>query len=310
MTQTAIVFPGQGSQYLGMLKDYYQRFETVRLSFDEAGEALGYDLWQTIQNDEKKLNQTACTQPALLAASVAIWRVLSEHGLRKPNRLAGHSLGEYSALVCAKSLAFPDALRLVRKRGELMQSAVTDTPCAMSAILALSNEAVIECCEEAQKYGVVEPANFNSIGQIVISGEKKAVEKANEIAKGKGAKRAQLLAVSVPSHCILMKPAAERFAAVLDEIGFQTPEIPILHNVDIQTHSSADGIKKALVKQLYSPVLWTQTIEKIAETGIEQVLECGAGKVLTSLNKRITKAMTYSDTSSVEMLEKFTTLNA
>lgn len=304
MTTTAIVFPGQGSQKLGMLNDYYTRFNEVKQTFTEANDALGFDLWQITQENEDKLNQTEYTQPALLAASIAIWRVLSNHSNITPEILAGHSLGEYSALCAAGSIDFADALRLVRLRGQLMQSAITDKACAMSAILALSNEDVIKCCDAARSTGIVEPANFNSHGQVVISGELKAVEKANEIAKEMGAKRAQLLPVSVPSHCSLMKEAAEKFAMALDKITIQTPTIKVIHNYDVQSHTEINDIKTALVKQLYSPVKWTQTIEKMAELGINNVIECGANKVLTGLNKRIVKELNYQDSATVEAMDK------
>ncbi len=303
MTKLAIVFPGQGSQRLGMLKDYYEQFDLVKHTFQEANETLGFDLWQIIQTDEQKLNQTEYTQPALLTSSVAIWRVLQTLNLKQPEALAGHSLGEYSALTCANAISFSDALLLVKKRGELMQSAVTNKACAMSAILGLSNEVVIECCNAASQYGVVEPANFNSIGQVVISGEKLAVEKANEIAKEKGAKRAQILPVSVPSHSPLMKPAAEIFAKELDKINIQVPSISVIHNVDIQTHTTESAIKEVLIKQLYSPVLWTQTIEKLAQESFDTVIECGANKVLTGLNKRIVKSLQYFDSATVTALD-------
>ncbi len=304
MIKTAIVFPGQGSQKLGMLSDYYARFSEVKETFDEANDALDFDLWHIIQHDEDKLNQTEYTQPALLAASIAIWRVLRAYSNINPDILAGHSLGEYSALCAAESIRFDDALRLVKLRGQLMQSAVTDKDCAMSAILALTNEEVIECCNAAKGIGIVEPANFNSHGQIVISGELKAVEKANEIAKAMGAKRAQLLPVSVPSHCSLMKDAAEKFASALDKITIKSPSLSVIHNCDVAIHTDAIGIKDALTKQLYSPVKWTQTIEKMAESGIQEVIECGANKVLTGLNKRIVKELNYQDTATVESFDK------
>lgn len=304
MTKTAIVFPGQGSQKLEMLNDYYTRFNEVKETFTEANDALGFDLWQITQENEDKLNQTEYTQPALLAASIAIWRVLNNHSNITPEILAGHSLGEYSALCAAGSIGFADALRLVRLRGQLMQSAITDKECAMSAILALSNEEVIKCCDAAKSSGIVEPANFNSHGQVVISGELKAVERANEIAKEMGVKRAQLLPVSVPSHCSLMKDAAEKFATALNKITIKAPEIAVIHNYDVQSHNDINEIKTALIKQLYSPVKWTQTIEQMAELGITNVIECGANKVLTGLNKRIVKELNYQDTASVEAMDK------
>lgn len=304
MTTTAIVFPGQGSQKLGMLNDHYARFNEIKETYDEANDALGFNLWQITQEDEVKLNQTEYTQTALLTASIAIWRVLKKNRSITPQVLAGHSLGEYSALYAANSLNFTDALRLVRLRGQLMQYAVADKECAMSVILALSNEDVIECCNEAKSVGVVELANFNSHGQIVISGEFKAVEKANEIAKKMGAKRAQILPVSVPSHCSLMKEAAEKFAHALDNITIKPPEINIIHNYDVAFHNDINDVKTALVKQLYSPVKWTQTIEKIVKLGIDKVIECGANKILTGLNKRIVKGLTCQNTATVDAIDK------
>ncbi|MFZ9034543.1 MAG: ACP S-malonyltransferase [Francisellaceae bacterium] len=305
MSKLAVVFPGQGSQSLGMLKDYYEQHEIIKATFKEASQALGFDLWQLITEDEVKLNQTEFTQPALLAASIAIWRLLQQEGLiDTPDYLAGHSLGEYSALVAAGSLNFADALKLVHLRGQLMQSAINDRQCAMSAILGLSNEEVIACCAQASTDGVVEAANFNSHGQVVISGEKTAVEKANHIAKEKGAKRAQILPVSVPSHCSLMKDAAMQFAKALEAITIHEPQIPVVHNYDVENHNNTDEIKEALVKQLYNPVKWTQTIEKLANAGVETIIECGANKVLTGLNKRIVKHLNYLDTATLGAYEK------
>ncbi len=304
MMHTAIVFPGQGSQKIGMLSDYYQQFDEVRKTFAEANDTLQFDLWEIIQNDEEKLNKTEYTQPAILAASIAIWRILSIHSNTQANVLAGHSLGEYSALCAANGIQFSDALKLVQLRGQLMQSAVTDKACAMSAILGLTNEQVIECCNTANDMGIVEPANFNSQGQVVISGELQAVEKANEIAKKMGAKRAQILPVSVPSHCSLMKEAAKKFAIALDKINIKKPEIKVLHNYDVVSHTDVKEIKHTLIKQLYCPVKWTQTIEQMAKDGINTVIECGASKVLTGLNKRIIKELNYYDTSTVDTFEK------
>ena len=304
MAKTAVIFPGQGAQKLGMLKDYHQNFQVVRHTFAEAAEALDFDLWKIIQHDEKKLNQTAFTQPALLASSIAIWRVFEQIPIAKPEVMAGHSLGEYSALVAAKSLAFADGLRLVHTRGKCMQSAVTDKPSAMSAILGLSNQEVIACCNKASDQGIVEPANFNAYGQVVISGEKHAVEKANQYAKEKGAKRAQLLSVSVPSHCSLMRDAAQKLSQTLNTTNIQTPQISVLHNFDVKTHQAPEEIKAVLIKQLYCPVKWTQTIEKMAEDGITEVIECGANKVLTALNKRITKSMDYISTDEFMSIQK------
>ncbi|AJC49223.1 ACP S-malonyltransferase [Allofrancisella guangzhouensis] len=300
----AVVFPGQGSQKLGMLQDYYQNFETFRVIVDDAKNHLGYDLWDIIQNDEIKLNKTEFTQPALLATSYAIFKVLRE---QKPNLriqyFAGHSLGEYTALLAAECISYKDALQLVSTRGKLMQNAVTDKECAMSAILGLSNNDVIACCQEASDEGVVEAANFNSTGQVVISGEKKAVEKANAIAKEKGAKRAQILAVSVPSHCSLMKDAAEKFEMELNKVEFKKPATAVVQNFDAKSHLSSNEIKDAVIKQLYKPVLWTQSVQELVTLGINEIIECGPNKVLSSLIKRIDKDITVKDTNTIDSLE-------
>lgn len=298
MVDTAIVFPGQGSQRLGMLNDYYIHFNEVKETFMEANEALGFNLWNIIQNNEIQLNQTEYTQPALLAGSIAIWRILKkEYTSIVPKVFAGHSLGEYSALCAAEGICFSDALRLVQLRGKLMQSAVTDKQCAMSVILALTNEEVIECCEEAKWAGIVEPANFNTYGQVVISGELKAIKEANIIAKKMGAKRTHLLPISVPSHCSLMKNIAENFTYELECIKIKKPAISIIQNYDANFH---ENTKPFLVKQLYSPVKWTQTVEKMVKIGIERVIECGANKVLTGLNKRISKTLKCQDTANID----------
>ena len=297
MKKTAVIFVGQGSQKVGMLKGYYENFPIVRRTFTEAHEALGFDLWKIIQNDEKKLNQTEFTQPALVASSIAIWRIFKQITTINPVFMAGHSLGEYSALVAAKSLSFSDSLRLVFARGRCMQSIVSKKPSAMSAILGLSDQEVIACCKKASDQGVVEPANFNTYGQVVISGEKQAVEKANQYAKANGAKHTQLLSISVPSHCSLMCKAAEIFTQVLNKVDIKSPKIPVLHNFDTRIHITPKDIRSVLVKQLYSPVHWTQIIEKIAKNGISEIIECGPNNILTSLNKRIVKSINciYTD---------------
>lgn len=304
MSKIAIVFPGQGSQKLGMLQDYYENFTTFKNTLNEAKEHLGYDLWDIIQNDQETLNKTEYTQPALLATSYAIFKVLKEE---KPELevtyLAGHSLGEYTALLAAGCISYKDALQLVSTRGKLMQNAVTDKECAMSAILGLSNDDVIKSCEEASDVGVVEAANFNSTGQVVISGEKIAVEKANAIAKEKGAKRAQILAVSVPSHCSLMKDAADKFEAELNKVEFKEPNVAVVQNFDAKSHSAPAEIKAAVIKQLYKPVLWTQSVEELVKLGVTEVIECGPNKVLCGLIKRIDKSLIIKDTNTIESLE-------
>lgn len=309
MAKIAIIFSGQGSQKLGMLKYYYQNFQIVRHTFYEANDYLKFDLWKIIQNDEKKLNQTEFTQPALLASSISIWRIFEQIKNTKPALLAGHSLGEYSALVAAKSLDFADGLRLVHKRGQFMQSVVSNKPSSMSAILGLSDQEVIACCKQALDKGVVEPSSFNAYGQVIIAGEKQAVEKANGYAKKLGAKRVQILPVSVPSHCSLMRKAAHRFTQILNSIKIKKPQIPIFHNFDSKTYLNAIDIQSVLTKQLYSPVQWRQIIEKMAENGIVKVIECGPNKILTSLNKRITKSIRYISTDEFMDYQKIKTVN-
>ncbi|MCG7586499.1 ACP S-malonyltransferase [Photobacterium sp. OFAV2-7] len=292
MSKFAIVFPGQGSQAVGMLAELAEQFDVVKQTFAEASEALGYDLWALVQNGPAEdLNQTHRTQPALLTASVAIWRVWQEQGGEQPAVLAGHSLGEYSALVCAGVIDFKEAVKLVELRGQLMQEAVPAGVGAMSAIIGLDNDAIAKACEEAAEGQVVSPVNFNSPGQVVIAGNKEAVERANVLCKEAGAKRALPLPVSVPSHCELMKPAADKLAVALENVEFTAPSIPVINNADVATETDPSAIKQALVKQLYGPVRWTESVERMAEEGIEQLLEMGPGKVLTGLTKRINRAL-------------------
>ncbi|MEH6529916.1 ACP S-malonyltransferase [Photobacterium frigidiphilum] len=292
MSKFAIVFPGQGSQAVGMLAELAEKFDIVKHTFAEASEVLGYDLWALVQNGPAEdLNQTDRTQPALLTASVAIWRVWQEQGGEQPAVLAGHSLGEYSALVCAGVIDFKEAIKLVELRGQLMQEAVPAGVGAMSAIIGLDNDSIAKACEEAAQDQIVSPVNFNSPGQVVIAGNKEAVERANVLCKEAGAKRALPLPVSVPSHCALMKPAADKLAVALEAIEFNAPSIPVINNADVQTESDPVAIKLALVKQLYGPVRWTESVERMANEGIEQLLEMGPGKVLTGLTKRINRAL-------------------
>ncbi|WP_120511297.1 ACP S-malonyltransferase [Photobacterium salinisoli] len=292
MSKFAIVFPGQGSQAVGMLAELAEQYDSVQQTFAQASDALGYDLWALVQNGPaEELNQTHRTQPALLAASVAIWRVWQQEGGAQPAVLAGHSLGEYSALVCAGVLDFSDAIKLVELRGQLMQEAVPAGVGAMSAIIGLDNDAIAKACEEAAQGEVVAPVNFNSPGQVVIAGHKAAVERANELCKAAGAKRALPLPVSVPSHCALMKPAADKLAVALESVTFNTPAIPVINNADVATETDPAAIKLALVKQLYGPVRWTESVERMAAEGVELLLEVGPGKVLTGLTKRIDKSL-------------------
>lgn len=304
MSKFAIVFPGQGSQAIGMLADLAVNFDVVKQTFAEASEVLGYDLWALVQDGAAEdLNQTDRTQPALLTASVAIWRIWQEQGGEQPTVLAGHSLGEYSALVCAGVIDFKEAVKLVELRGQLMQEAVPAGVGAMSAIIGLDNDSIAKACEEAAQDQIVSPVNFNSPGQVVIAGNKEAVERANVLCKEAGAKRALPLPVSVPSHCALMKPAADKLAVALEAIEFNVPSIPVINNADVQTENDPVAIKLALVKQLYGPVRWTESVERMANEGIEQLLEMGPGKVLTGLTKRINRALTsavVNDSASLD----------
>lgn len=293
MTQFAMVFPGQGSQAVGMLAELAEQYPSVEATFAEASAALGYDVWQLVQQGPaEELNKTWQTQPALLAASVAIYRVWLEQGGEVPALMAGHSLGEYSALVCAGVLDFADAIRLVELRGKLMQDAVPAGTGAMQAIIGLDDAAIRQACEESAQGQVVSPVNFNSPGQVVIAGNKEAVERAGAACKAAGAKRALPLPVSVPSHCALMKPAADKLAQALQDLTFNTPSIPVVNNVDVKCEVSAEAIRDALVRQLYSPVRWTESVEFIASRGVSQLVEAGPGKVLTGLTKRITDSLT------------------
>lgn len=292
MSQFAVVFPGQGSQSVGMLAALAEENSLVKETFAEASDALGYDLWQLVQQGpEAELNKTWQTQPALLAASVAVWRVWQQKGGKTPAMLAGHSLGEYSALVCAGVLAFKDAVRLVELRGKLMQDAVPEGTGAMYAIIGLGNDEIVKACEESAQGEVVAPVNFNSPGQVVIAGNKEAVERAGAACKAAGAKRALPLSVSVPSHCALMKPAADRLALALKDITFNAPEIAVINNVDVKAEIDGDAIRNALVRQLYSPVRWTETVELMASQNVTHLLEMGPGKVLTGLTKCIVDSM-------------------
>ncbi|WP_426508845.1 ACP S-malonyltransferase [Serratia proteamaculans] len=293
MTQFAFVFPGQGSQTLGMLADLAAQYPIVEETFSEASSVLGYDLWQLVQQGPaEELNKTWQTQPALLAASVAIFRVWQQQGGKTPAIMAGHSLGEYSALVCAGVLDFQAAIRLVELRGKLMQEAVPEGTGAMSAIIGLDNAAIAKACEESAQGQVVSPVNFNSPGQVVIAGNKEAVERAGAACKAAGAKRALPLPVSVPSHCALMKPAADKLAVALQEITFNAPQVPVVNNVDVRTETDPEAIRSALVRQLYSPVRWTESVEFMAAQGVTLLLEVGPGKVLTGLTKRIVDTLT------------------
>lgn len=284
----AFVFPGQGSQAVGMLKTLAEQFASVQETFAAASDALGYDLWQLVQEGPlERLNQTAYTQPALLTASVAIWRVWLAQGGEKPVWMAGHSLGEYSALVCANALDLASAVQLVAERGRFMQEAVPEGEGAMAAIVGLNDAQVKALCEEAAHGDILAPVNYNAIGQVVIAGKTAAVDRAITLAKQTGAKLAKKLAVSAPSHCALMRPAALRLKAALDKAPVKAPEIAVINNVDVAINSDPAAIKEALIKQLYHPVRWVEIIQFIATEGVDLIIECGPGKVLAGLNKRI-----------------------
>lgn len=287
----AFVFPGQGSQSVGMMTAYGDA-APIRATFDEASAALGQDLWAMVADGPAELlNQTVNTQPAMLAAGVAAYRLWLSQGGAQPALMAGHSLGEYTALVCAGSLIFADAVKLVRLRAEAMQSAVPEGVGAMAAVLGLDDAAVRAVCSEAAQGEVLEAVNFNSPGQVVIAGNKAAVERGCILAKEKGAKRALPLPVSVPSHCALMKPAAETLRVALARVEVKAPTIPVLHNADVASHADPEAIRDALARQLYSPVRWVETVQAMAAQGVQLVAECGPGKVLAGLNKRIVEGV-------------------
>jgi [acyl-carrier-protein] S-malonyltransferase len=288
----AMVFPGQGSQSVGMLSALAGPFPQVEETFEEASDILGYDLWELVgQGPAEDLNQTDRTQPAMLAAGVAVWRVWMREGGPGPSLLAGHSLGEYTALVCAGALDYPEAVSLVAARGRCMQEAVAAGTGAMAAVLGLSDAAVVEVCCAAAQGEVVSAVNYNSPGQVVIAGHSGAVQRAMSLAQERGAKRVVRLPVSVPSHCALMKPAAECFAARLAGAVLHRAQIPVIRNVDAVPHEDPDDIRAALIRQLYSPVQWVRTVEAIRDAGITRFIEAGPGKVLAGLCKRIDKSL-------------------
>ncbi|EPE37646.1 malonyl CoA-acyl carrier protein transacylase [Candidatus Photodesmus katoptron] len=294
MSKYSVLFSGQGSQKIGMLSNLAKEYDLVRETFDEAADALNYNLWNLIQNGPKEtLNQTSFTQPALLTASVSIWRVWRKNFYHKqPSSLAGHSLGEYSALVCANVINFNEAVKLVKLRGYLMQEAMSGKNIgAMCAIIGLNENFIQKICKEAQKNDeIVSPANFNSPDQIVISGHKNSVERAEILCKKAGAKRTVMLSVSVPSHCMLMKSAADKLALNLEKINFQSPTIPVINNVDVLTEFDSSKIKSALIRQLYSPVRWSEIIQLIIREGVHTFLEIAPGnKVLSGFTKKIVK---------------------
>ena len=302
MTQLAFVFPGQGSQQLGMLADVAEQYPLIRQTFGEASDALGLDLWKLCQENEAELNKTENTQPVLLTASIALWRVWQAFDGAKPAYLAGHSLGEYSALVASGVMSLADGVRLVALRGRLMQQAVPVGLGAMAAILGLDDADVIAACHSMSSVGVVEAVNFNAPAQVVIAGETEAVQAAMKNATERGAKRALILPVSVPAHSSLMRPAAAMLADALENVDFHQAVIPVVQNVTARAEANSTAIRQALVSQLYSPVKWVATVEYLASQDVTRVIECGTGKVLCGLNKRINKGLTCETLENVASL--------
>ena len=303
MTKYALVFPGQGSQSRGMMNAYAD-YSVVRDTFAEASEVLKQDLWQLVaEGSDAELNATVNTQPLMLAAGVAVYRALQSLNAPIPVMMAGHSLGEYTALVASGALKFVDALPLVRYRAECMQLAVPEGVGGIAAILGLDDEVVREVCKEAAQSQVLEAVNYNSPGQIVIAGNRAAVERGMEMAKARGAKRALMLPMSVPSHCSLLKGAAEKLRTYLNDVAMQTPSVPVVHNADVASYSDTASIKDALVRQLYSPVRWVETVQYFGKQGISHNVECAPGKVLVGLNKRIDtnqQALTLNDSAALQ----------
>ncbi|MCB1661769.1 MAG: ACP S-malonyltransferase [Pseudomonadales bacterium] len=288
----AFVFPGQGSQFPGMLADLATQYSIIQTTFAEASEIMQRDLWQLAQEgSDADLNRTDLTQPLLLTASIALWRLWGEQGGQQPEFVSGHSLGEYSALVAAGAIEFGDAVGLVNKRGLFMQAAVPEGKGLMAAILGLEDETLVSVCAQASQGQVVSAVNFNAPGQVVIAGQVEAVERAIELCQAAGARRALPLSVSVPSHCALMRPAAEQLAQALSHITIKQPLIPVVQNVSAAALTDSELIKQALVEQLYRPVLWVDCVNTLTANGVERVIECGPGKVLTGLNKRINRQL-------------------
>ena len=307
MTQFAFLFPGQGSQSVGMMAGFGDN-AIIRNTFTEASDILGVDFWKMATEANEAINDTTNTQPIMLIAGVATWRVWQANTQALPTLLAGHSLGEYSALVAAGAISFADALPLVRYRAEVMQSAVPAGVGGMAAILGLDDETVREVCTAAAEGEVLEAVNLNSPGQVVIAGNIAAVERGMLLAKEKGAKRALALPVSVPSHCALMKPAAAQLAIYLATVQVNVPNIPVIHNADVKSYTDTAQIKDALVRQLYSPVRWVETIQSMHAQGITQTAECGPGKVLAGLTKRIVAELPSTALVNNDVLNEYTAL--
>jgi [acyl-carrier-protein] S-malonyltransferase len=311
MKNLVFIFPGQGSQAVGMLDDLYEAYPQIQHQFARASDVLNLDLMEMVTSDShNQLNLTEYTQPALLTASVAIWNLWKEKSDIRPTYMAGHSLGEYSALVCAGALDFEDAVLLTHKRGQYMQQAVPTGTGAMAAVLGLTDEQVIEICSQADSTGNVTAANFNSPGQVVISGSKESVEKASVLAKEAGAKRVLPLPVSVPSHCQLMVPAAEKLTDDLATIDIKSPKIPVIHNVDVLAHISPEKIRQSLIEQLYKSVNWTQTNQFFMDKNIANIVECGPNKVLSGLAKRTNKQWNINSLNTTKGFEKALTMGS
>lgn len=304
MIQFAFFFPGQGSQSVGMMNGF-DGVDIVKQTFTEASDILGEDFWAMVTEPNDRINETTNTQPVMLIAGVATWRAFQQTAKQQPTVLAGHSLGEYTALVASGALSFADALPLVRYRAQVMQEAVPAGVGAMAAILGLDDDVIISLCAEAAQGEVLQAVNFNSPGQVVIAGHHAAVERGMALAKEKGAKRALSLPVSVPSHCLLMKPAAEKLADYLKNVSLQTPVVPVIHNADVQAYKTQVDIKDALVRQLFSPVRWVETVQKIHADGVTSAAECGPGKVLAGLTKRIVAELPCSALVSAEAISTF-----
>ena len=301
----AFVFPGQGSQSLGMLSALAETYPVVKQTFEQASDVLALDLWKLVQEGPvEELNQTHNTQPVMLAAGYAVWRLWSQQSSIRPGWAAGHSLGEYTALVCSGALSFESGIRLVAERGRLMQEAVPAGQGAMAAVLGLEDNIVVKVCQDAAEGDIVAPVNYNAPGQVVIAGIKAAVERAMVLAKEAGAKRTVLLPVSVPSHCALMEPAAEKLEAFLQEITIGTPELTLIHNADVGSHSAPEVIRNVLREQLFKPVRWVDGIKFMADQGVGAFVECGPGKVLIGLNKRIAKAADHLSIFDPESLNQ------